>query len=77
MSLFVIDPIGSAFARTNRILCQPFDFGKWLRLAFCAFLMGLAAVAAVEPPVAVEPLVAVEAPVAVVADPAVVRTSTP
>ena len=42
MSLSVIDPINPAFARTKRILFQPFDFGKWLRLGFCAFLMGLA-----------------------------------
>jgi hypothetical protein len=42
MPLSVIDPIGPAIQRTNRILFQPFDFGKWLRLGFCAFLMGLA-----------------------------------
>jgi len=42
VSLSVIDPIEPAFARTKRILFQPFDFGKWLRLGFCAFLMGLA-----------------------------------
>lgn len=42
MSLSVIDPISPALARTKQILFQPFDFGKWLRLGFCAFLMGLA-----------------------------------
>ncbi len=42
MALSVIDPINPAIARTKRILFEPFDLGKWLRLGFCAFLMGLA-----------------------------------
>ncbi len=42
VSLSVTDPINPAFDRTKRILFQPFDSGKWLRLGFCAFLMGLA-----------------------------------
>jgi hypothetical protein len=42
VSLSVTDPIGQAFERTRLVLFQPFDFGKWLRLGFCAFLMGLA-----------------------------------
>jgi hypothetical protein len=42
MSLSVIDPIQPAIARTKLILFQPFQFGKWLTLGFCAFLMSLA-----------------------------------
>jgi len=42
VSLSVVDPINPALARTKRILFQPFDLGKWLRLGFCAFLMALA-----------------------------------
>lgn len=42
MPLSVVDPISPAIERMKWILFQPFDFGKWLRLGFCAFLMGLA-----------------------------------
>ena len=37
----VIEPISPAIEHTKRVLFDPFDFGKWLRLGFCAFLMGL------------------------------------
>lgn len=37
----VIEPINPAIERTKKVLFQPFDFGKWLRLGFCAFLMSL------------------------------------
>lgn len=40
--LSVIDPIPVALQRTRRILFQPFLLNKWLRLGFCAFLMGSA-----------------------------------
>jgi hypothetical protein len=42
MPLSVLDPIAPAIARTKWMLFQPFDLGKWLRLGFCAFLMGFA-----------------------------------
>ena len=42
MPLSVIDPISPAIERTKWVLFQPFDLGKWMRLGFCAFLMGLA-----------------------------------
>lgn len=41
MSLSVIDPIDPAIKRTKLVLFDPFDFGKWLRLGFCAFLANL------------------------------------
>ena len=41
MSVSVIDPLGPAMNRTQRVLFQPFDFGKWLRLGLCAFLASL------------------------------------
>lgn len=41
MGLSVIDPVSPAIERTKCILFRPFDIGKWLRLGFCAFLMGL------------------------------------
>ncbi len=40
-SASVIEPIAIAIQRTRRILFQPFELGKWLRLGFCAFLIGL------------------------------------
>jgi hypothetical protein len=42
MSLSVTAPISPAIERTRWILFRPFDLGKWLRLGFCSFLMGLA-----------------------------------
>lgn len=39
-SLSVIQPISPAIQRTQRILFQPFHLSKWLRLGFCAFVMG-------------------------------------
>jgi hypothetical protein len=42
MALSVIDPVSPAIERTKDVLFRPFDLGKWLRLGFCAFLMGLA-----------------------------------
>lgn len=39
--LSVIEPITPAIQRTKRILFEPFQLNKWLRLGFCAFLMGL------------------------------------
>ena len=41
MNPSVIEPISPAIEHTKRVLFDPFDFGKWLRLGFCAFLMGL------------------------------------
>ncbi len=41
MRLSVVDPISPAIERTKLMLFNPFDFGKWARLAFCAFLMSL------------------------------------
>ncbi len=41
MRLSVVDPVGPAIQRTKLTLFDPFDFGKWARLAFCAFLMSL------------------------------------
>jgi hypothetical protein len=38
MSISVIDAVGAAFGRTKRVLFQPFDFGKWFVLGFCAWL---------------------------------------
>jgi hypothetical protein len=42
MRISAFDPIQPAMKRTQKVLFQPFDFGKWLRLGFCAFLMTLA-----------------------------------
>jgi hypothetical protein len=39
-SLSVIEPISAALRRTRRVLFEPFLLSKWLRLGFCAFLMG-------------------------------------
>lgn len=39
-SLSVIEPVSVAVQRTKRILFEPFALSKWLRLGFCAFLMG-------------------------------------
>jgi hypothetical protein len=39
-SLSVIEPIAVAIQHTRRLLFAPFDLRKWLRLGFCAFLMG-------------------------------------
>ena len=41
-SLSVIAPLGVAVGRTRRILFEPFQLRKWLRLGLCAFLMGSA-----------------------------------
>lgn len=38
----IFAPFGAAYELTQRILFQPFDFGKWLTIAFAAFLAGLA-----------------------------------
>ena len=40
MALSAIDPISQALNRTKTMLF-PIDLAKWLRLGFCAFLMGL------------------------------------
>jgi hypothetical protein len=37
----VVDPASRAIDRTRQILFEPFDFGKWLTLGFCAFLAHL------------------------------------
>jgi hypothetical protein len=39
-SLSVIEPISAAMRQTRRVLFEPFLLSKWLRLGFCAFLMG-------------------------------------
>jgi len=39
-TLSVIHPIATAFGHTRRILFEPFRLSKWLRLGFCAFLLG-------------------------------------
>lgn len=39
-SLSVFQPIPAAIQRAKRILFEPFQLHKWLRLGFCAFLMG-------------------------------------
>lgn len=41
MGLSVIEPVSIAIEQTKEILFRPFELGKWLRLGFCAFLMGL------------------------------------
>jgi hypothetical protein len=41
MRLSVVDPVAPSIERTKKTLFDPFDFGKWLRLGFCAFLMSL------------------------------------
>ena len=38
--LSVIQPLTPAIQRTRRILFEPFQLSRWLRLGFCAFLMG-------------------------------------
>ena len=38
MKISVVDPISRAVDRTNYVLFQTFDFGKWITLTFCAFL---------------------------------------
>lgn len=38
--LSVIAPLGVAVRRTRRILFEPFQLRKWLKLGLCAFLMG-------------------------------------
>jgi len=38
----VIQPILVAIQRSRRVLFEPFQLSKWLRLGFCAFLMGSA-----------------------------------
>lgn len=40
--LSVIAPISVAVQRSRRVLFEPFQLSKWLRLGFCAFLMGSA-----------------------------------
>ena len=42
MPLSVTAPIQPAIDHTRRVLFTPFDFGKWLRLGFCSFLVMLA-----------------------------------
>lgn len=39
-SLSVFQPIPAAIQRTKSVLLEPFNLRKWLRLGFCAFLMG-------------------------------------
>lgn len=39
-TLSVVKPVAQAIQRTREILFEPFLFRKWLRLGFCAFLMG-------------------------------------
>jgi len=34
----VLDPLSDAWARTQLLLFEPFRFGKWLAVAFCAWL---------------------------------------
>ena len=41
-SLSVIETISLALQRTRRILFEPFQLNKWLRLGYCTFLMGAA-----------------------------------
>jgi hypothetical protein len=41
MRLSVVDPVSPSIERTKQTLFDPFDFGKWLRLGLCAFLMSL------------------------------------
>ena len=41
MHLSVSQPVSRAIDRARLVLFSPFDFGKWLRLAFCAFLVTL------------------------------------
>ena len=38
MPISVVEPVSPAIERTKKVLFQPFDFGKWLCLGFCAFL---------------------------------------
>ena len=38
MSISVLAPFSSASERTSRVLFQPFDIAKWVRLGFCAWL---------------------------------------
>jgi hypothetical protein len=38
--LSVIQPLTPAIQRTRRILFEPFQLSRWLRLGFCAFLTG-------------------------------------
>ena len=38
MKISVVDPVSRAVDRTNYVLFQTFDIGKWFTLAFCAFL---------------------------------------
>jgi len=40
-NISVTTPIGEAVDRTKRILFQPFDFGKWFTIGFCAWLASL------------------------------------
>jgi hypothetical protein len=42
MRISVTAPFSLAIATAKRILFEPFDLGKWLRLGFCAFLMQFA-----------------------------------
>ena len=39
-SLSVFQPLDAAIQHTRRILLEPFKLSQWLRLGFCAFLMG-------------------------------------
>jgi hypothetical protein len=39
-TLSVFEPIPVAAQRSKRLLFEPFQLRKWLRLGFCAFLMG-------------------------------------
>ncbi len=34
----ILDPLSEAWARTQLLLFEPFRFGKWLAVAFCAWL---------------------------------------
>ncbi len=39
--LSVTSPVSPALERVRAVLFAPFDFAKWLKLGFCAFLAGL------------------------------------
>jgi ABC-type maltose transport system permease subunit len=39
-TLSIFEPISVAAQRSKRLLFEPFQLRKWLRLGFCAFLMG-------------------------------------
>jgi hypothetical protein len=41
MAISVVNPVSPAIERTQKLLFQPFDLGKWFVLGFCAWLAHL------------------------------------